>query len=223
MPRRRFRRKDLKRPDEFLTQGWQLLTWAAENTRQLSWGLAGIAAVALLATGFVSLRNARMRQANEDLGRALGEFRAGHFAQAATQLADVAGRWQSTGPGRIAALYAANAQLKSQNLDAAVTAFQGLAGTQEWPSYLQQEVVIGLASALERKNETANAATHYQQAAGLDGPYRAAAILGEARCREQMGEKEKVRELYKRFQLDFPDAPEADLVSAKLQQLPPAA
>ena len=206
-----------------MTQGWHLLTWAGENSRQLSWGLAGVVSVALLATGFVSLRSARLRQANDELGRALGEFRSGKYADAATQLGDVASRWQSTAPGRIAALYAANAELKAHNVDAAISGFQALAGSSNWPSYLQQEVLIGLASASQQKGDTAAAASTFQQAAGLDGPYRATAIFGEARCREQLGEKDKARELYQRFQLDFPDAPEGELVTARLQQLAPAA
>jgi tetratricopeptide (TPR) repeat protein len=223
MARRRFRRKDLKRPDEFVTQGWHLLTWAGENSRQLSWGLAGIVILALLVTAFVSLRSARVRQANDELGRALGEFRAGHYANAATQLGEVASHWQSTAPGRIAALYAANAELKAQHLDAAIAGFQALAGANDWPSYLQQEVLLGLGSAMQRKGDSAAAATTFQQAAALEGPYRAGAILGEARCREQLGEKDKARELYQRFQLDFPDAAAAELVAARLQQLAPAA
>lgn len=198
------------------------MTWAGENSRQLSWGLAGVVTVALLVTGFVSLRSARLRQANDDLGRALGEFRSGHYTTAATQLGEVGSRWQSTAPGRIAALYAANAALKAQNLDAAIAGFQALAGSGDWPSYLRQEVLIGLASALHRKGDMTAAATNFQLAAALAGPYRAAAIFGEARCREQLGETEKAGELYKRYQLDFPTGAESELVAARLQQLTPA-
>jgi tetratricopeptide (TPR) repeat protein len=223
MARRRFRRKDLKRPDEFVAQGWQLLTWAGENSRQVSWGLAGVVIVALLITGFVSLRGARLRQANEELGNALGEFRGGHYAKAATELGEVASRWQSTAPGRIAALYAANAELKAQHLDAALNGFRALADTSGWPSYLRQEVMLGLAEAQHHKGDTAAAATSYQEAAALDGPYRGIAIFGEARCREQLGEKDKARELYQRYQLDFPDGAEGELAAARLQALAPPA
>jgi TolA-binding protein len=221
MARQRFRRKDLKRPDEFVTHGWQLLTWASENARLMSWGLAAAAAVALLIMGGLSIRNARSRQANEDLGRALADFQAGNYTQAATQLAEVASRWQSAPAGRVAALYAASAELKSGNIDSATVALQDLLAAPDWPSYLRQEALVGLGLALERKADMVNAAARYQEAGGLDGPYKAAAVLGEARCREQLGEKDRARELYQGFTHDFPNAPEAEIATGKLQQLPP--
>jgi tetratricopeptide (TPR) repeat protein len=222
MARQRFRRKDLKRPDEFISLGRQLLTWATENARLMSWGLAAGAAVVLLVMGGFSIRNARVRQANEDLGRALADFHAGNYTQAATQLNDVASRWHSTAAGGVAALYAANADLKSGNLESAVVVLQELLGSQDWPSYLRQEALVALGFAFERKADMANAAARYQEAGGLNGPYKAAAVLGEGRCREQMGEKDKARELYQRFTHDFPDAPETEIVAAKLQLLPAA-
>ncbi|MFI5397326.1 MAG: tol-pal system YbgF family protein [Candidatus Binatia bacterium] len=222
MARQRFRRKDLKRPDEFISLGRQVLTWATENARVMSWGLAAGAAVVLLIMGGFSIRNARVRQANEDLGRALADFYAGNYTQAATQLNDVASRWQSTAAGRVAALYAANADLKSGNLENAVVVLQEFLGSQDWPSYLRQEALVALGFAFERKADMVNAAARYQEAGGLDGPYKAAAVLGEGRCREQMGEKDKARELYQRFTHDFPDASETELVAAKLQLLPAA-
>jgi outer membrane protein assembly factor BamD (BamD/ComL family) len=222
MGRRRFRRKDLKRPDEFISHGWQFLTWAGENSQSLSWGLVAVGVVALLMAGASSIRAARVRQANEDLGRALVEFRAGHYASAATQLAEVANRWQATAAGQLAALYAANADLKSDNLEAATGLLQDLVARRDWPPYLQQEALFDLGVALERKADSANAATRYQEAAAIDGPYAGPAVLGEARCRELLGEKDKAQALYQRYAHDFPDAAEADVVGAKLSPAPAA-
>ncbi len=220
MARRRFRRKDLKRPDEFVSRGRQLLDWATENARTLSWALAGVAAVVLLVMGFVSVRHARVRQANEDLGHALADFRDGHYAQAGSQLAEVASRWQSTAAGRIASLYAANAALNADNFESATVLLQDVLGAQEWPAYLQQQALLDLGYALEHKGDAANAAARYDEAAALEGPYTAAALLSAARCHEQTGEKDKARELYQRFQREFPDAAEAEVVGVKLAQLP---
>lgn len=220
MARRRFRRKDLRRPDEFVSRGRQLLDWGTKNARPLSWALAGVAAVVLLVMGFVSVRQARVRQANEDLGHALADFREGHYAQAGSQLAEVASRWQSTAAGRIASLYAANADLNADNFESATVLLQDALGAHEWPSYLHQQALLDLGYALEHKGDAANAAGRYDEAAALQGPYTAEALLGAARCHEQTGEKDKARELYQRFQREFPDAAEAEVVSVKLAQLP---
>jgi tetratricopeptide (TPR) repeat protein len=220
MARRRFRRKDLKRPDEFVSRGRQVLDWGTENARLLSWSAAGVGAMVLLVMGFVSIRTARVRQANQDLSHALADFQDGRYAQAATQLADVATRWQSTSAGRIAALYAANADLNADNFDKATVLLQDVLSGHEWPPYLRQQALADLGYAFERKGDAAGAAERYAEAVALEGPYTAQALLGEARCREQMGEKDKARELYEQLHRDFPQVAEGE-VAAKLGQLPP--
>ena len=219
MARRRFRRRDLKRPDEFVSRGRQLIAWSQANGRLLARGGAGVVAVVVIAAGIWSVRGARARQANEDLSRALSEFRAGHYAQAATQLADVANRWQSTAPGRVATLYAANADILANNFDTAAALLQDTSDAQRWPPYLQQQALVSLAFALEGKGDRQTAEARYGEAVTLGGPYTALAILGQARCREGLGDSAGARKLYECFAREFPQAPENDLVSAKLANL----
>jgi len=217
MARRRFRRKDLKRPDEFVSRGRQVLDWGMAHARVLSWSVGGVAALAVIVMGFVAIRAARVRQANQDLTHALGDFRDGHYAQAASQLAEVASRWQSTAAGRIAGLYAANADLNAENFETATVLLDDLLSTHDWPSYLRQQTLIDLGYALEHKGDSTGAAGHYAEAASIDGPYTAAALLGEARCREQAGERDKAREIYERLDRDFRQGSEAEVAAAKLE------
>ncbi len=219
MARRRFRRKDLKRPDEFVSRGTQLLDWASANARVLGWSGIGAAAGVLLILGFISMRGARLRQANEDLTHALAGFHDGRYSEAATQLADVASRWQSTSAGRIAGLYAANADLRSDNFETATVLLQDVLNKDNWPPYLRQQGLVALAYALEHKGDMATAASRYAEASALEGPYTGAALLGEARCREQVGEKDRARDLYERFTHDFPDAPDAELAKSGIDRL----
>jgi predicted negative regulator of RcsB-dependent stress response len=219
MARQRFRRKDLKRPDEFVTRGRAFLEWAQSNVQTLSWSIGGFAVAILAIAGFFSLRTARVRQANEDLAQALGRFESGHYADAANQLASVAERWQSTPIGRIAALYAAQAEVNANNVDAASTRLREVVAGAEPASYLHQEALADLAFVLESKGDLAAAADQYAQAAAVEGPYTATALLGEARCREQAGEKDKARTLYERFAQEFAQAPEIEVVQEKIAAL----
>lgn len=219
MARQRFRRKDLKRPDEFVTRGRAFLIWGRENVQTLAWSAGGFAVVLVAIAGFFSLRAARVRQANEDLTQALVSYHAGRYSDAATQLAGVSDRWQSTPIGHIASLYAAQAAIKANNLDGANTRLRDALAAGEPASYLQQQVLVDLAFALERKGDVAGAAERYGEAAGTEGPYTASALLGEARCREQAGEKDKARALYERFAREFTQAPEVELVQAKIAAL----
>ena len=59
MPRQRFQRKDLKRPDEFVAEGLQLILWARENNRLLS----GIGAVVALELAAVLMGGFRVSEA----------------------------------------------------------------------------------------------------------------------------------------------------------------
>ena len=218
MARQRFRRKDLKRPDEFVTRGRAYLDWAPNNLQTLMWVGGGFLVVIVIVAGFFSLRTARVRQANEDLGQALTGFQAGRYAEAAGQLAAVAERWQSTPVGRIAALYAAQAEVNANNVDAANTRLHDVIAAEQAP-YLRQQAFVDLGFVLEQKADMAGAAEQYAQAAAMDGPYTATALLGEARCREQAGEKDKARTLYERFVQQFSQAPEIEVVQTKIAAL----
>ena len=219
MARQRFRRKDLKRPDEFVTWGRAFIVWARENVQTLAWAAGGFTIAVVVIAGFFSLRSARTRQANEDLAQALEGFRSGRYREAANQLAGVADRWQATPIGGIAALYAAQAEVRADNTDAANSRLRDVLNGGQSASYLHQQALVDLAFVFERKGDLAAAADQYAQAASSDGPYTATAILGEARCREQAGEKEKARTLYERFAQEFSQAPEIEVVQAKIAAL----
>jgi hypothetical protein len=219
MARRRFRRKDLKRPDEFVTRGQQLMLWSQANLRLLSWVLSAAAAVALAVVAFLWLHGHRIQQANDDLSRALAELRANRYSEAGRQFAEVATRWQSTAAGHLADLYGAHADFKAEDVEGAILRLQDAAHAPEVPAYLKQQALLGLGFALERKGDAQGAADRYAEASGLEGPYTAQALLGEARCREQAGQKDRARELYERFTREFPQAPEADVATAKIAAL----
>jgi predicted negative regulator of RcsB-dependent stress response len=219
MARQRFRRKDLKRPDEFVSRGRDFISWAGDNMQTLYWAIGGFAVAIVAVAGFFSLRTARVRQANEDLAVAVTAFQSGRYTEAAGQLASVADRWQSTPIGRIAALYAAEADVEANNVDAASTRLHDAVAAGAPAPYLQQQAFVDLAFVLERKGDFAAAAEQYALGAGMEGPYTATAILGEARCREQAGEKDKARTLYERFVREFSQAPETELVQAKIAAL----
>ena len=219
MARIRYRRKDLKRPDEFVSAGREALVWAGENSRRLYQAL-GVLAVVLVAIGaFYSLRGARARQANEDLGAALAVLRGGKYADAATQLTDVANRWQATGPGEVARLYAASASVKAGNYDGAATLLGEAVQGGALAPYLRQQALVTLGFALEQKGDTAGAATRYQEAAGMEGPFTAEAILGAARCQERLGDAAVARDLYQRYVREFPTAPDVARATAKAEAL----
>ena len=212
----RIRRKDLKRPDEFLTLTGRTLDWARANQRPLL--VAGIAAllVVLGISGLVGLRRARQRDANADLARALSSYREGKPADVAKQLSEVSDRWSSTSPGQFAGLLAAEAEVRAGDPKSAIAGFESVLALRGLPPYLRQQAVLGYGSALEQEGQTKEALGKYSEAVEMDGPYKAPAMLAAARLHDALGEHAEAVALYKKVQQDFPDVASREGVEPKL-------
>jgi len=215
--KKRLRRKDLKQPDEFQTFTRQTLEWAVEHPQVLTWTGIGIVLV-LIAVGLtISFQNARGRDSNADLGRAMAILRGGDMAAATSELSQVARRWPSTPAGNMAAVLAINTELQRANYDSAILLIDEVLDSANLPEYLRQELLFAWGYALQQKDTLDEAMGHYAAAADLDGPYKAPAMLAQARLLEQQGEVEQAHELYSSFTEKFPDLPDVDLVRSKLE------
>ena len=216
MPKNRIRRKDLKRPDEFVTLTTRTIRWFQANSRV---AVPAAIVIVLVVAGVAvtsAFRSARERDANVDLSRALSAMRADDLSRAAQEFTEVANRWSPSLPGQLASILGANTVLRQGNVESAVSAIERLAGTaNDLPVYLQQQVQFAWAAALESGGKWNEAADKYAAAAVLSGPYRGPAVLGEARTRELGGETERARELYRKYAEEFPDMPDSEIVRAK--------
>lgn len=195
----------------------RVLEWASSHQRELTIGAIVALGILVLIGGYGALNTARQRQANEDLAGALGAFRAERYAEAAAQLSTVAEAWSSTGAGKLARLYAADAQLAAGQSEAAERELQKSLDDPLAAEYLKQQAALNLGVALEQKKDLAGAAEHYTKAAEMPGPYRALALLRAARARDQLADKERAVELYETFVRDFPGAPDVEVVEARLR------
>jgi outer membrane protein assembly factor BamD (BamD/ComL family) len=215
MARERFSRKDLKQPDEFVARGRDALEWSRDHSRTVLQVGVGLLVVLVIVAGFLSLRAARTRQANEDLGRALNEYRAQRYPQAAAQFAEVAERWSSTPAGEIARIYAAQADLRSDNVGNAMSVLEEARKSTNLPTYLQQEILLTLAYAKERSGDLKGAAANFQEASAAEGPFKATALYEESRLRTQLGEADAARNLQDRLISEFGQSPEAEFVRSR--------
>jgi tetratricopeptide (TPR) repeat protein len=220
MAKTRIRRKDLKRPDEFVTRSARAIVWLREHGRLVAVG--GGAAIVLLAVIGVSLalRSAKIRDANEDLGRAMASLRGEGTSEAAAELAAFSERWGSTGVANLARLLEANTQLRLGSPEAAISLLTTLEPRiGELAPYLQQQALYLWGAALEAQGDWSTAAARYADAAGKEGPYTGPALLGQARALERVGDKSAAEKLYRRAYDEFPELPSRQwIASAKLPQ-----
>jgi len=220
----RIRRKDLKKPDEFVTATRRYLVWGTEHSQLVAMVGGGVLVLLIVLAVVAAFRTARLRDANGDLARAMATLRASNLGAAKTELEEVARRWQSTPVSSIAAVLAANTELRSGNADAAITAIGELLGpSHDLPPYLRQQLQVAWGAALAGKGAWKDAAEKYAAAASAEGPYTGDAILGEARARERAGEVDRAKELYRKLYEQFPDQPQRELVADKVPAASPAA
>jgi Flp pilus assembly protein TadD len=148
----------------------------------------------------------------------------GKLADGAAAFADVARRWPSAQAGQVAGILAANAELSKGNADSALLLVQqSLDSFPDMPEYLRQELLFGWGRALEQKEDWANAAQKYAEAAALPGPFAGPCVAGEARVRVRAGETDRARQLYAQYVEKFPDLPDRNVVSDKIGVAPPTA
>ena len=212
----RLTRKEIKQPDEFITLSGQALTWIRANQQLAT--IIGAAVVILIAVIGIggAYHTAQQRDANADLGRAMARYDASDYAAAAAQLEDVSTHWSGSQVAAIAGLLAANSALRAGEADKALTALNGVP-TSGLPVFLQQQHAVTWGAALAAKEQWADAAAKYKEAAAISGPYTGDAIVGEARAQEKAGDAAKAKELYRQAYEQFPDMPGRELLAAKFQ------
>jgi tetratricopeptide (TPR) repeat protein len=66
---------------------------------------------------------------------------------------------------------------------------------------------MALASAEERKNQCKTAIEHFTEAQTIAGALQGQALLGKARCAEQLGDKAMMIAAYKDYLKDNPGSP----------------
>jgi predicted negative regulator of RcsB-dependent stress response len=210
----RMTRKQVKQPDEFITLTHRAIAWGRSH-QQMVVGGAVAAAVMVAAIGIATAyRAAQRRDANADLAQALAKVDANDYAAAADELSAVAKRWSGTSIAPLATLMAADSAVQAGEADKAITLLGGVQGA-SLPPYLQQQALMAWGAALERKQQWAEAAAKYKDAAAVAGPYTAAAVVGEARALEQAGETDRSRELYRQAYEQFPELPGRELLTTK--------
>ncbi|MFN8643685.1 MAG: hypothetical protein U0802_19245 [Candidatus Binatia bacterium] len=207
-------RKELKEPDGFLTVSREAMAWGRGHQRMVVGAALGIAAlVAVIGIGS-AYRSAQRRDANADLAQAMAKLSASDYAAATAQLTAVSERWSGTAVGPLATVLAADSALRQGEIDKSLSILGGLS-TASLPPFLAQQALVVWGSALEAKQQWADAAAKYKDASGIAGPYTGYAVVGEARSREMAGEKDRARELYRQAYEQFPDMPGRELLTGK--------
>lgn len=216
-------RKTLREPDEFQTLTGQAAAWAEANrTALIAAGIAALA-IAVVAAGVSWYRGRQASAAAVRFQSAHDEFRNSRWAEAAEAFAGLGTDYAGTSYGRLAPLYQGHALLRKPDAAAAATAYSAYLAASPPIEYLRQEALVGLARALETTGDAAGAQGSYEQAAAIEGPFKADAQLSLARLYETGGQAEKAREVYQAIQKGSPSGFVRSMVEAKVPAAAPDA
>jgi len=211
-------RKELRRPDEFVSLTGRAIQYAQTHQRTVAWAAAGVVVVILGVLAVIGFRHTRMQQANTNLARAMALFNENKLPEAIKAFDDIANN--ASNPEEfveIARLYSAQAELRQGQFVRAMAGFDGAEGGVG--GFLQQRALLNHAYALEGNQQFEDAARHFTQAATAGGPYTPAAVLGEARNWERAGDTAKAKDAYQKYVSQYPDAPEKAVAEARVAAL----
>jgi len=212
----KFRRKDLRKPDEFETLTGQAVDWADANRPLVIGIVAAVLVVAIVFLGLARWRSSRNEAAATAFRAAHAAFTANKFSEAAQAFAEVADTYPSAPYGKLARLYRAHALAQQGDGAGAAIAYDEYLNSPPDSEYLRQEALNGLGHAKEETGDSAAALDAYTQAGALAGPFRTEALLSAARLHEAAGQQDKAREIYASLAKQAPDPETRAFLASKL-------
>jgi tetratricopeptide (TPR) repeat protein len=213
-------RKDIRQPDEFESLATQSALWAREHQSLLAACVGVVVVIGVLGLLVARSRAARTEAAAIDFRVAHTLFEARKFHEAADAFAALGQSAGGTTFGRLAGLYRGHALARQGDTAGAATAYTEYLATSPEASYLRQEALVGLGRAKETSGDAAGALDAYTQAAAVDGPFKADAMLASARLQEASGQSEAARATYGRLMAEARDPDLRALLAAKLPPAP---
>ena len=202
---KRITRKTLRQPDWFQVNSEKAIAYF-ENHKGVVYGAIG--AVIVVTLGLWSWQSFKARQnlaASKEFVNAVELYQNAKYPDALSAFAKVQTyRWSRY--ARLAHLYQANIHLAKGELDEARNAAQRAVTATAPKTLYRQLALMALASAEERKNQCKVAIEHFSEAQRIAGALQNSALLGKARCAEQLGDKALMISAYKEYLKDNPNS-----------------
>ncbi len=163
--------KELREPDEFLSQSRRFLDYARDHERELTIAVVALVVVVLGAFGVRGYRQWQAARAQAAFRTAHAGFVAGKLESAAAELAEVERSWPRTPYGRLAGVYVGSAYADLGKTAEARTAFEATIAASREP-LLQQIAHYNLGLLKQKDGDKAGAAKDFATAAAIEGPLR---------------------------------------------------
>ena len=216
--RKRITRKDIRRPDQFITLTSRVFGYFKEHRVKIFVALGLVIALAFGIWGWQLNQSKQNRLASQAYASALEAFHDGKF-QTALDLLDRVNAYRSPSYQRLAILYRANSHIGLKQPKDAVPLLEDFLSRTPKNSYLRQLALTNLGYAHEMANQCKEAISAYDQAANIDGPQKEQAFLSKARCTTTLGQFSEAVKLYREYLATYPGSVRVMEIPRRIQEL----
>src|SRR5687767_3901285 len=203
---RKLSRKELRQPDWFQVASENSLDYFNHHRNVVFGVVAGVLVIAAIVWGWQIFKERQNIAASEEFGKAMALYQGEKYREAIPAFENVKGyRWSRY--AILAHLYLANTYLVMNESDKAVNEGQRSLAATRPNSFYRQIALVTLATAEEQKKDCKTAAQHYSEAQNISGALQGRAMLGKARCAEQLRATATAIAAYKDYLKESPGSP----------------
>jgi len=203
---KRLNRKELRQPDHFQVATEKALEFFNGHQALVISGIGALVVILAAIWGWQVYKETQNVAASQEFTKAMALHQESKYPEAIAAFEKVQTyRWSRF--ASVAHLYQANIYLATNDLDKALNSAQRAATATSPNTLYRQLALMALASAEERKNQCKTAIDHFNEAQKIAGPLQSSAMLGKARCAEQLGDKAIAIATYKDYLKENPGSP----------------
>lgn len=204
--RKRITRKSLRQPDWFQETTEQIYEIYQAHQLKVWLGVAILLALLLAVWGWQAFKQRQTNKAADEFGVATSLYHAEKYREAIAAFEKVE-TYSWSHYATFAYLYEANAYLGLHDLNRALTSAQRFVNATSPGTLWRQIGLVTMGFIEESKGQNREALQHYAEAEGINGAFRARALLGEARAAERLGDLKTAISAYREYDKEFPGTP----------------
>jgi predicted negative regulator of RcsB-dependent stress response len=195
---RKISRKELRQPDWFQVASENSLDYFNHHKNVVFAAVAGLVVIAAIVCGWQIFKERQNTAASAEFGTAMVLYQGEKYREAIPAFENVKGyRWSRYAV--LGHLYLANSYLATNDTDKAISEAQRTLAATRPGSFYRQIALVTLGAAEEQKKDCKNAVQHYSEAQSIAGALQGRAMLGKARCAEQLGDTTTAIAAYKDY------------------------
>lgn len=215
---KRITRKDIRRPDQFVTLTGKILHLASAYRTQSIVCLALLLAILLGLWGWDSYRQRQNRLAAREYSRAMSLYRSAKYTEAIGAF-DKVKRYSSSSYSRFSLLYQANSYMSAGEPTKAAAAIEELLQKERKDTFVRQLALLTLGSFQEKAGRCKEAVSNFAAAESIAGPFKDEALLAKARCSIQNQDLKEALNAYRQYLTGFPAYERANEITLRVQEI----